>query len=75
MQVREAVRMRMHPALEEGDSLGLKGPGSGELLGPRGLELRGTSSTSVGALTHCSTATSELKEEARDGEVGSRRKK
>lgn len=55
MQAPEAVRVGTHPALEEGASLELKGPGPRELLGPRDLELRGTSSTCVHGLTHCST--------------------
>lgn len=59
MRAPEAVRVGMYPALEEGANLGLKGPGYADLLGPRDLELRGTSSTAVAGLTHCSTAAEE----------------
>lgn len=59
MQAPEAVRVGMHPALEEGASLGPMGPGSGELLGSRGVNLKGTSSTLVDGLPHCSTAAEE----------------
>lgn len=60
MQAPEAVRAcGVAPSSRRRRFSGTKGPRTGELLGPRGLELRGTSTTSVGGLTHCSTAAEE----------------
>lgn len=77
MQAPEAVRVGMYPALEEGASLGAKGPGSRELLGAQRdfISTCGWPYPLQHSTEECQEPLSELKEEARDSEVGSRGKK
>lgn len=58
------------PSSKKRGSLGLRSPGSRELLDPRGLELRGASHCFVDGFTHCGMAAHLLEGEAGSSKVG-----